>query len=802
MTRTTRNRFTAELRSELASHLSRSTPGEINTREAVLAPKSIKGDARQVRVIATTEEPAMVWDWRSGVILEVLLMSGAEFEDQTPLLRDHIQYSITAICGSFTEPKVVGKQLEGLITVGKDLDDTVEGIWKRIEQGHLRRVSIGYDYTTADYVTIAPGETAIVEGRTFTAPKDRPLRVVKRWRLRELSLVVIPADARAQMKAQESERRGTDGAENPNSHSASSQSTQDTRSDEVGMKRFLQFLHKHGLAASVTNETEALTWARSGNLSAELITELDRLCKEDGIDFDPAAATPRRSEPSTTGTRSGTGTGAGNTDTENHGGSRSGSAETLDPATAASQAIAEERQRVAAIRQLASEHDIAREVADRACDEGLTLDQTRDVFLQALRSSRQEGAPAVHVRNGLSGAEGVRTLQAALLARNGINPDSAVLRAEPTTTLARRRDLAIDWAIGCASQGERRNQLEAAFERVHQRGLAGASMMRLAQELIEMESGQRAPYSPDEVIERAFSSANFSAVFGATVHMMLWDGYVSTPDTYSAFCEVVDVPDFKDNSQAMYGEVGRLKRQGKTPGQAPLLNMTDPTLASLAADRYAGMLKITEQSFINDSFGILGQTPFKLGQATRAMIADRVFSELLSTANLSDGRARFNATDANLITGGTADVAGFGAAEKKLRAVKVGDRRISLGRTQVVTGLTLGPTFRTLRSESKKVDEDNPFAGTFDLVEDTAIDIGVTDPYTDPETTIAGRPNSYFLLAKGGSSIVVAFRSGTGRGPVTRRKVLDGGEWGMLWDVYVDMGAAFLRRTGAVEVQL
>ena len=40
------------------------------------------------------------------------------------------------------------------------------------------------------------------------------------------------------------------------------------------MKKFLQFLHAAGLNASIKNTEEALTWARSGNLSADQITEL------------------------------------------------------------------------------------------------------------------------------------------------------------------------------------------------------------------------------------------------------------------------------------------------------------------------------------------------------------------------------------------------------------------------------------------------------------------------------------------------------------------------------------------------
>lgn len=803
-TATLREQFVSNIRS-LSSE--RSTEREINTRAANLSPKSLDKENRTVGVIATTEDPALVWDWQSGrVILEVLLMSGAITESQTPLLRDHNQYSVTSICGSYTDSKAVADRLEGTITVGKDLDDVVEGIWKRIEQGHLRRVSVGYDYSREDYVTIPAGETSSVGGRSFTAPKERDLRVVKKWSLRELSLVVIPADARAQLKAQQQDRRGTasQGAANSESESVPSKNATSANaiSAEVEMKKFLRFLHKNGLASSVTNETEALDWARNGNLTSAQIAELTALCKEDGTEFDAATATAKRSEPSTTGTREGAGQAAPSaTGTESQ--QRGVSTETGDVQSQVQAALAAERSRITAIRALGAEHDIEREVVDRCEMENLTIDQARGEFLTALRSQRQSGAPAIHVRSGMSGAQGVRILQAAMLAKEGFTPDSAVLLAPATGSLARRRDLSIDWAIGCPSQGQRRNELEAAFEAVHQRGLAGASMLRVAQEMIEMETGQRAPYNNDDIIERAFSSANFSAVFAATVHMALWAGYASTAATWARFCQVVDVPDFRDNTDAMLGEVGRLKRQSKNaPGKATLLNMTDPVLAKMAADRYAGMLQITEQSFINDSFGALGQTPFKLGQAVQAIIADLVYAQLLSTANLSDGRPRFNATDGNLILTGTADVNGLTTLEVQLRAKKVGDRRIALGKTVIVAGLTLGPKFRVLSGTSQLVTVDNPFAGTFETVEDTAIDIGVSDPYTDPETAIAGRPQSYFGLTADGNSITVAFRQGTNRGPVTRTKTLDGGEWGKAWDVYVDVGAAFLRRTGAVEVRL
>ncbi len=466
-------------------------------------------------------------------------------------------------------------------------------------------------------------------------------------------------------------------------------------------------------------------------------------------------------------------------------------------------ALTAERNRISQIRTLGTEHGIAAEVVNRCCESGLSIDQARAEFLTALRTSRAPGVPAIHVHEGLGGASGVRVLQAAMMLKLGITPDSQVLNAQCTQTIASRRDMNIGWACFAGARGQRRDELESAYDAVRRHGLHDASMMRLAQELVEIETGQRAPYNQDEMLQRAFATANFTSIFGAVVHLSMFAGYASTPATYERFCQVIDVPDFRDNSEAMMGEVGRLKRQSKTaPGRATPLNLTDPVLAKIAADRYAGMLTITEQNFINDGFGALGQTPFKLGQSVRALIADMVMSELMSTANLADGRARFNTTDGNLVpSAGTADVAGLRTMEKMLRAVAIGGRRIQLGKTVIVTGLTLGPLFRVLSGTSQLVTVDNPFAGTFELVEDTAIDIGVSDPRTDPETAIAARPNSYFALTADGNSMKVAFRQGTNRGPVTRTTVLTNGEWGMAWDVYVDMGAAFMRRTGAVEIR-
>ncbi len=148
------------------------------------------------------------------------------------------------------------------------------------------------------------------------------------------------------------------------------------------------------------------------------------------------------------------------------------------------------------------------------------------------------------------------------------------------------------------------------------------------------------------------------------------------------------------------GEVGRLKKQSKTtPGKAVLLNMTDPILSKVAADRYAGML-IGHRAETSSTIRSVPSEPQpdKLVKSTRALINDLVWAQVLSTGNLADTRARYNTTDGNLVaSGGTVDVTACIGLEVMLRARKVGDRRIGLGQTVIVTGITLGPRLRPFR---------------------------------------------------------------------------------------------------------
>ncbi|OYW11305.1 MAG: hypothetical protein B7Z55_19505 [Planctomycetales bacterium 12-60-4] len=258
--------------------------------------------------------------------------------------------------------------------------------------------------------------------------------------------------------------------------------------------------------------------------------------------------------------------------------------------------------------------------------------------------------------------------------------------------MGRRREFQAGWMVGVTQTGERFNEFEANFERSNQLGLGNLSFMRAAELILELETGER-HFDESEILERAFSSGGFSAVFGAVIHMHLLASYAATNSAYAAFCEVMEVGDFREYKDADMGQVGRLKKQAtKTPsGKAALLNVDDPALVSILVERYAGLLKVSDQTIIQDSFGVTGMLPAELGATCAQMPSDLAFAQVLNTANMTDGNPRYNVTDGNLITASVFDEAALTALGVALTARKIGDRRIQVNGSTLVTGATQGP---------------------------------------------------------------------------------------------------------------
>lgn len=157
------------------------------------APESLDESARTVVFALATESPARVWDWERGIIEEVLLMSGANYPAQVPLLDAHNRYSVESQLGSLRALHVEGAAL--CATAYFSSVARAEEAFAKVREGHLTDISVGY--SIEDAVWIPEGETATVDGRTFSGP----LRVVRKWRVKEGSLTPIGADEQAKARS-------------------------------------------------------------------------------------------------------------------------------------------------------------------------------------------------------------------------------------------------------------------------------------------------------------------------------------------------------------------------------------------------------------------------------------------------------------------------------------------------------------------------------------------------------------------------------------------------------------------------
>jgi hypothetical protein len=156
-----------------------------------------------IDTIATTEAPAIVMDWSRWMpIREVLLMKYCEMpdNDDAPLLDAHMRYTIDNIKGSARNWNASGDQC----LCKAFISETETAVRKKCEEKHIKNVSVGYMTDPQKTVEIPRGKEVIIDGVSYRNDYQDGLPFVVRlwWKVKELSLVPIGADAAAKFRAE------------------------------------------------------------------------------------------------------------------------------------------------------------------------------------------------------------------------------------------------------------------------------------------------------------------------------------------------------------------------------------------------------------------------------------------------------------------------------------------------------------------------------------------------------------------------------------------------------------------------
>lgn len=310
------------------------------TRACQLRSATINEDNRSVEAVIATEAPVQVFDFRSwNYIDEVLRMDGLQMpaNGQVPLLDSHSRSGVGAVLGSTRDIRIEGPQLVGRNYFSKRATDA----WDDVRDGHITDNSVGYRVT--EFTDIKPGETAIVNGRTYTANK-LPLRVTTGWRLRENSLTVEGADQLAKMR--EAYIANRNGGSPP------------AKNKEIAM--FDLWLKARGVDVSTLDDAKREAYRKE--YEAEIRKEIKQPEK-------PANDPPK--EPV-----------------------REASTPTAEEVS--ERAVKAERERVNSIRKEGRDASVSDEVIEREISEGHDINEARKAFLADIRGRR---APSVGVVN-------------------------------------------------------------------------------------------------------------------------------------------------------------------------------------------------------------------------------------------------------------------------------------------------------------------------------------------------------------------------------------------------------------------
>lgn len=119
-------------------------------RRAEMAPATLDTGARTIEVVWTTGAAVRRADWDTGetYVEELSVEPGAvridRLNEGAPFLRDHGAWNVDNVLGSVVPGSVRLEDGRGIARIRLADDPEAEKVWRKIEAGHIRSVSIGY----------------------------------------------------------------------------------------------------------------------------------------------------------------------------------------------------------------------------------------------------------------------------------------------------------------------------------------------------------------------------------------------------------------------------------------------------------------------------------------------------------------------------------------------------------------------------------------------------------------------------------------------------------------------------------
>lgn len=299
----------------------------------------------------------------------------------------------------------------------------------------------------------------------------------------------------------------------------------------------------------------------------------------------------------------------------------------------AQDAMEGERARIAGIQDAARKLGVGEEITADLVRRGVSLDEARGALIDAAAQNDRAVETRPHIR--MRGQCEVDTRRAAVEA-----------------ALLHRHDPG-------------RFELSAAA-----RDWRGLSLIEMARDILASEGVRVRGLSRDELATRALhSTSDFPLILSNVTNKTLRAAYETAPRTFAPIARRTTVADFRDVHRLQLGEAPQLEKVNES-GEYKRGTLGEAQ-EKYRIETFGKVIGITRQVLINDDLDAFTRVPALFGTAAATLESDVVWGVITANAAMADGKTLFHAGHNNLAaTGVKLDVAGLAKARTAMSLQK------------------------------------------------------------------------------------------------------------------------------------
>lgn len=187
----------------------------------------------------------------------------------------------------------------------------------------------------------------------------------------------------------------------------------------------------------------------------------------------------------------------------------------------------------------------------------------------------------------------------------------------------------------------------------------GATLMEIARASLARAGIKTDGMDKRAIVAAAFttSTSDFPVLLENAMHKTLQGAYAVAPDTWTRFCKIGEVSDFRAHNRYRVGSLSNLDAKNEL-GEFVNKTIPDGEKASITAGTKGNIINISREAIINDDLGAFVGLAAAFGRAAKRTVESDVYALFALNSGmgptLEDGKALFHADHGNLQTTGAA----------------------------------------------------------------------------------------------------------------------------------------------------